>query len=170
MDLPPIVVMGVSGCGKSTVARDLAERVGGLYLDGDDFHPVSNVEKQRHGTPLTTEDRLPWLETVGRVMRERRAPGHPVIMACSALRRMYRDRIRAEEPDAFFVCLVASREELERRMRLRTGHFMPASLLDSQLATLEPIASGEFGAAVDVHGTEQQVVERVLAAVEHAQR
>jgi gluconokinase len=170
VDLPPIVVMGVSGCGKSTVARDIAERVGGLYLDGDDFHPVSNVEKMRHGVPLTNEDRLPWLEAVGRVMRERREPGRPVIMACSALRRMYRDRIREQEPDAFFVCLVASRDELERRLQLRKGHFMPASLLDSQLATLEPVASGEYGAAINVHGTEQQVVDRVLEAVEHAER
>jgi gluconokinase len=168
VDLPPIVVMGVSGSGKTTVAKALAERVGGLYLDGDDLHPHSNVEKMRHGIPLTNEDRLPWLLTVGRVMRERREPGHPVIMACSALRRMYRERIREGEPDAFFVHLVATREELERRMQHRHGHFMPASLLDSQLQTLEPLASGEFGATINVHGTEDQVVERVLEAVDHA--
>ncbi len=169
MDLPPIVVMGVSGCGKSTVAKALAERTEGLYLDGDDFHPVSNVEKMSHSIPLTNEDRLPWLQTVGRVMRERRAPGHPVIMACSALKRMYRDRIREAEPEAFFVHLVATREELERRMQHRHGHFMPASLLDSQLQTLEPLASGEYGATINVHGTEHQVVDRVLEAVEHAE-
>jgi carbohydrate kinase (thermoresistant glucokinase family) len=168
VDLPPIVVMGVSGSGKTTVARALALRVDGLYLDGDDLHPVSNVEKMRHGIPLTNEDRLPWLLTVGRVMHERRAPGHPVIMACSALRRMYRERIREGEPDVFFVHLVATREELERRMQHRHGHFMPPSLLDSQLQTLEPLASGEFGATINVHGTEDQVVERVLEAVDHA--
>lgn len=168
MDLPPIVVMGVSGCGKSTVAKQLAEHVGGLYLDGDDFHPVSNVEKMRHSIPLTDEDRLPWLVTVGRVMRERREPGHPVVMACSALKRMYRERIRQAEPDAFFVHLVATREELERRMQHRLGHFMPASLLDSQLQTLEPLASGEYGATINVHGTPAQVVDRALEAVEQA--
>ena len=168
MDLPPIVVMGVSGSGKSTVAEQLADRVGGLYLDGDDYHPESNVEKMRHSIPLTNEDRLPWLHAVGHVMRDRREPGRPVIMACSALKRMYRDRIREGEPDAFFVHLVASRGELERRLQLRHGHFMPPSLLDSQLATLEPLASGEYGATIDVHGTEEQVVERVLEAVQHA--
>jgi carbohydrate kinase (thermoresistant glucokinase family) len=118
--------------------------------------------------PLTNEDRLPWLEAVGRVMRERGEPGRQVVMACSALRRMYRDRIRSEEPDAYFVHLVATREELERRLQNRHGHFMPASLLDSQLQTLEPLASGEFGATVNVHGTEAQVVDRVLEAVEQA--
>jgi carbohydrate kinase (thermoresistant glucokinase family) len=168
VDVPPIVVMGVSGSGKTTVAKDLAARLDGLYLDGDDFHPASNVEKMRHGIPLTNEDRLPWLEHVGRVMRERGAPGHPVVMACSALKRMYRERIRMQEPAAFFVHLVATRAELERRMQHRHGHFMPASLLDSQLQTLEPLASGEHGATINVHGTEDQVIERVLAAVEHA--
>jgi gluconokinase len=168
VEIPPIVVMGVSGCGKTTVAKDLAARLDGLYLDGDDFHPVSNVEKMRHSIPLTNEDRLPWLQHVGRVMRERAEPGHPVIMACSALKRMYRERIRIEEPDAFFVHLVATREELERRMQHRHGHFMPASLLDSQLQTLEPLASGEYGATINVHGTEDQVIERVLDAIEHA--
>jgi gluconokinase len=168
VDVPPIVVMGVSGCGKSTVARDLARRLGGLYLDGDDFHPISNVEKMRHSIPLSNEDRLPWLTTVGRVMRERREAGRPVMMACSALRRMYRDRIREGEPDVFFVHLVATRDELERRMLRRKGHFMPSSLLDSQLATLEPLASGELGATINVHGTEDQVVDRVLEAVEQA--
>jgi carbohydrate kinase (thermoresistant glucokinase family) len=168
VELPPIVVMGVSGCGKSTVAKQIADRVGGLYLDGDDYHPASNVEKMRHGIPLTNEDRLPWLLAVGRVMRDRGEPGGPVVMACSALRRMYRDRIREGEPDTFFVHLVATREELERRLQQRHGHFMPASLLDSQLATLEPLASGEYGASVNVHGTEDQVVDRVLDAVEHA--
>lgn len=162
--------MGVSGCGKTTVGKQLAERVGGVFLDGDDFHPISNVEKMRHGIPLTNEDRLPWLETVGRVMRERAEPGRPVIMACSALRRLYRDRIRGEEPDAYFVHLVATREELERRVQSRHGHYMPPSLLDSQLQTLEPLASGEFGATVNVHGTEAQIVDRVLEAVEQAGR
>jgi gluconokinase len=166
VSLPPIVVMGVSGAGKSTIAKAVADRIGGVYLDADDFHPASNVHKMSSGVPLTDEDRAPWLDAVGREMRRRNGDGRPVIMACSALKRKYRERIRAEEPSAFFVLLTATRDELERRLQERKGHFMPPSLLDSQLATLEPLASNERGTTVNVHGTEQAVVQRVVEAVE----
>jgi gluconokinase len=166
MTVPPIVVMGVSGAGKSTIAEALAERLGGVYLDADAFHPASNVSKMSHGVPLTDEDRLPWLSAVGRAIREHTGGGRPVVMACSALRRIYRERIRAEEPGAYFILLTATREELERRLQARKGHFMPPSLLDSQLATLEPLASNERGVTINVHGSEKDVVDRALAAVE----
>lgn len=170
MDLPPIVVMGVSGSGKSTVGADLAKRVGGVFLDADDLHPKANVEKMSRGIPLTDEDRAPWLDTVGKAIRQRQGEGRVVVMACSALKRKYRERIRAEMPSAFFVLLVGTREELERRLQARHGHFMPPSLLDSQLDTLEPLGSNEHGATVNIHGSKEQVVDRALDAVASSRR
>jgi carbohydrate kinase (thermoresistant glucokinase family) len=170
VDLPPIVVMGVSGSGKTTVGTALAERVGGVFLDADDLHPAANVHKMSQGIPLNDADRAPWLDIVGKEIRKRQGEGRTVVMACSALKRKYRERIRAEEPAAFFVLLTGTREELERRMQARHGHFMPASLLDSQLDTLEPLGSNEHGATVNIHGTKQQVVDRVLDAATHSKR
>ena len=120
------------------------------------------------GTPLNDADRAPWLDIVGKEIRKRQGEGRTVVMACSALKRKYRERIRAEEPAAFFVLLTGTREELERRMQARHGHFMPASLLDSQLDTLEPLGSNEHGATVNIHGTKEQVVDRVLDAATHS--
>jgi len=170
VDLPPIVVMGVSGSGKTTVGSALAERIGGVFLDADDLHPAANVDKMSKGFPLNDTDRAPWLDIVGKEMRKRQGEGRTVVVACSALKRKYRERIRAEEPAAFFVLLAGTREELERRMQARHGHFMPASLLDSQLDTLEPLGTNEHGATVNIHGTEEQVVDRVLDAATHSRR
>lgn len=170
MDLPPIVVMGVSGSGKTTVGEALAQRVGGVFLDADDFHPKANVEKMSSGIPLNDADRAPWLDIVGKEMRKRQGEGRVVVMACSALKRKYRERIRAEEPAAFFVLLTGTREELERRLQARHGHFMPPSLLDSQLDTLEPLGSNEHGATINIHGTKEQVVDRALDAATHSGR
>ena len=166
MPLPPLVIMGVSGCGKSTVAEALAARIdGGEYLDGDDLHPASNVAKMSAGRPLDDVDRAPWLTRVGRALAESAAAGRSPVIACSALKRVYRQRILAEEPAAFFVLLDVDRDELVRRMHARRGHFMPVSLLSSQLATLEPLTAGEPGATVPVIGHPGQVTDRVLAAV-----
>ncbi len=162
--------MGVSGSGKSTVGAALAQRVGGVFLDADDLHPAANVHKMSSGIPLTDEDRAPWLDIVGKEMRKRQGEGRPIVIACSALKRKYRERIRAEEPAAFFVLLTGTREELERRLQARHGHFMPPSLLDSQLDTIEPLGSNEHGATVNIHGTKEQVVDRALDAVTHSQR
>lgn len=170
MQVPPVVVMGVSGSGKSTVAQALASRLGGIYLDADDYHPASNKAKMERGVPLTDADRAPWLDAVGRAMRERDADGRPVFMACSALRRVYRERLRAEVPGVYFLLLTASRAELERRLRLRRGHFMPASLLASQLATLEPLAGPENGTTITVSGGSADVLARAAAAVGRADR
>ncbi len=130
-----LVIMGVSGCGKSSVGEALSQRLGIPYRDGDDLHPVANVEKMRAGQPLTDEDRWPWLDRVAAVL----ATQAPVIVGCSALRHAYRDRLRAGAGGRLqFVHLSGSRDLIAGRMALRTGHYMPPSLLDSQFAALEP--------------------------------
>jgi gluconokinase len=133
-----IVVMGVSACGKTSVGQALAARFGLGFVDGDDLHPVRNVEKMAGGTPLTDEDRWPWLDRIGAVLADRAAHPKGVVIACSALRKIYRDRIRASAgPGLGFVFLDISREEAGRRIAARKNHYMPPSLLDSQFATLE---------------------------------
>lgn len=144
-----IVVMGVSAAGKSTIAARLAGELGCRWIDADDLHPASNVAKMAAGEPLTDDDRWPWLDEVGRRLANDDA-GRGTVIACSALRRAYRDRIRRLAPEAVFVHLTAAPELLERRAAARTGHFMPASLLASQIALLEHLDEDEAGVAVDV--------------------
>ena len=135
-----VVIMGVSGCGKSSVGAGLAARLGLNYRDGDDLHPPENVAKMRAGMPLTDGDRWPWLDRVGQVLLAEA----PVIVGCSALKRVYRDRIRtAAGGPVTFVHLAGSQEVIAARMALRQGHYMPLSLLDSQFAALEPPAAEE---------------------------
>ena len=135
-----LVIMGVSGCGKSSVGAGLATRLGLNYRDGDDLHPPENVAKMRAGMPLTDADRWPWLDRVGQVF----LANAPVIVGCSALKRAYRDRIRtAAGGPVTFVHLAGSQEVIAARMALRQGHYMPLSLLDSQFAALEPPAAEE---------------------------
>ncbi len=135
-----VVIMGVSGCGKSSVGARLAARLGLNYRDGDDLHPPENVAKMRAGMPLTDADRWPWLDRVGQVLLAEA----PVIVGCSALKRAYRDRIRtAAGGPVTFVHLAGSQEVIAARMALRQGHYMPLSLLDSQFAALEPPAAEE---------------------------
>ena len=135
-----VVIMGVSGCGKSSVGAGLAARLGLNYRDGDDLHPPENVAKMRAGMPLTDADRWPWLDRVGQVLLAEA----PVIVGCSALKRAYRDRIRtAAGGPVTFVHLDGSQEVIAARMALRQGHYMPLSLLDSQFAALEPPAAEE---------------------------
>lgn len=128
-----VVVMGVTSSGKTSVGIAVAERLGLEFRDSDDLHPQGNVDKMSRGEPLTDEDRAPWLDRVGEAL----AGSQGLVIACSSLKRAYRDRIRAAAPDAVFLHLEGSRELLERRMKARKGHFMPVSLLDSQLETLE---------------------------------
>jgi gluconokinase len=135
-----VVIMGVSGCGKSSVGAGLAARLGLNYRDGDDLHPPENVAKMRAGMPLPDADRWPWLDRVGQVLLAEA----PVIVGCSALKRAYRDRIRtAAGGPVTFVHLAGSQEVIAARMALRQGHYMPLSLLDSQFAALEPPAAAE---------------------------
>jgi carbohydrate kinase (thermoresistant glucokinase family) len=142
-----IVVMGVSGCGKTTIGALVAHELGLPFTDGDSLHPVENIAKMAAGAPLDDADRGPWLETVG---RELARSVNGLVVACSALKRSYRDAIRAQAPHAVFLHLDGSREVLGSRLEGRSGHFMPAALLDSQLATLEPIGTGEAAVVIDI--------------------
>ncbi len=156
------VVMGVSGCGKSTVARDLSRRTGGVFLDGDDFHPAANVRKMAAGIPLTDEDRWSWLQTLNDTLRQHAADAAPVFLACSALREIYREQLRAGLDALTFIYLKGSRECIARRQGARHGHFMPASLLDSQFATLEEPADA---VVVSIEQSEEAVVEDALGRI-----
>jgi carbohydrate kinase (thermoresistant glucokinase family) len=157
----PFVVMGVSGSGKSTVAAALAAEFGGAYLDADDLHPLENVAKMAAGTPLTDDDRMPWLRVVGSAIARERARGGLPVVACSALRRRYRDVLRAAAGELFFVHLDGPPELLAARLAKRTEHFMPVSLLASQLEALEPLEPDEQGMVVSV----DEPVEHIVAAV-----
>lgn len=156
-----IVLMGVAGCGKSSVGEALAPRLAARYFDGDDLHSPENVAKMRAGTPLTDADRWPWLGRIGEVLQT-----DNTIIGCSALRRIYRDRIRdiAGAP-VRFVHLSGSREVIASRMAARTGHYMPTSLLDSQFATLEPPAPEENALTVDIDQPLEAIMAEILAAL-----
>ena len=158
-----IVVMGVSGCGKSSVGAALSQALGIPYRDGDDLHPAVNVAKMRAGEALTDADRWPWLDRVAQDL----ARLAPVIVGCSALRRAYRDRIRAGAGGpVLFVHLAGSREVIAARMAARSGHFMPASLLDSQFATLEPPGPDEAAITVDIAQPLDRLVAEILRRLE----
>jgi len=164
---PPlkIVVMGVSGCGKSTVGAALAARLGAAFMDGDDLHPAANIAKMSRGEPLTDDDRLPWLTQVAQVLR-----GEGIrIVGCSALKQIYRDHIRqgADGP-VTFVHLSGARGVIEARMRARSGHFMPPALLDSQFATLEPPGADEAALTVDIDQPVETVIDAIIAGLQRA--
>jgi len=161
-----VVVMGVSGSGKTTVARGIAEATGLVFAEADDFHPEANVTKMRSGTPLDDEDRWPWLADLAQWMAEQAAQGTSTIMACSALRRAYRDVLAGGPPSVFFVHLTGSPELIEKRIFARTGHFMPASLLASQLAALEPLEPDEAGLVIDVAAPLADIVATAVRAME----
>lgn len=151
-----VIVMGVAGCGKTTVARALAAELGWPQAEADDFHPAANVAKMAAGTPLTDADREPWLEELRDWIT---GQGQDVVVTCSALRRRYRDTLRGADAALRFVHLHGSRELLAARMGARTDHFMPVSLLDSQLATLEPLEPDEDGIVIDIDATPEEIVE-----------
>lgn len=160
---PVLVIMGVSGCGKSTVAELLVDRLGWPFEEGDDRHPPGNVAKMHAGTPLTDDDRGPWLDAVADWIHGQVAAGRPGIITCSALRRAYRDRLRRDDRDhVVFVHLSGSREVILGRLNARQGHFMPPSLLDSQFATLEPPDADEKAVTVDVARPAAEQVDDVV--------
>jgi gluconokinase len=164
---PPttVVVMGVSGSGKTTVAERLAERLDWEFAEGDDFHPRANVEKMAAGHPLDDDDRWPWLRTIGGWIDQREATGRSVVVTCSALKRSYRDLLREGRSSVWFAHVTVDAEVLRNRLRERTGHYMPASLLESQLATLEPLQSDEAGAEISGTGSPDAVVDTLLATL-----
>ncbi|QMU69309.1 gluconokinase [Streptacidiphilus sp. P02-A3a] len=157
---PCVVVMGVSAVGKTTVARLLSEQLGVALGDADDLHPEANIAKMSAGVPLDDTDRRPWLEAVGRWLRERNDVGG--VVACSALKRSYRDVLRSACPSVVFLHLSASRALLADRIGQRTDHFMPASLLDSQLAVLEPLGPRERGLVIDAAPAPDRIVRTAV--------
>ena len=158
-----IVVMGVSGSGKSSVAREISRQLGWEFIEGDDLHPPANVAKMAGGTPLDDADRWPWLRRVAGVIGEREAAGADLVLTCSALKRGYRDLLRDGHPSVWFAHVHVSPEVLAERLRARTGHYMPASLLDSQLAALEPLGEDEPGEVVAGNGSLEETVADLLA-------
>ena len=160
-----IVVMGVTSCGKSTVGAAIAARLGAEFVDGDALHPQSNIDKMASGTPLDDGDRAPWLAEIGRRFS---ASKTGLVIACSALKRSYRDIIRNGDPTVRFVHLNGARDLLASRMAARPGHFMPLSLLDSQLETLEDLEADEAGVVVDIDTPVQEIVGFTLASLVHA--
>jgi gluconokinase len=158
-----VVVMGVAGTGKTTIGALLAARLGVPYAEGDDFHPPANIAKMSAGVPLTDEDRWPWLDAIGDWAHGRAGLGG--VVSCSALKRSYRDRLRAAAPGLVFVHLAGDRSLIEERMSQRQGHFMPTALLDSQFATLQPLEPDERGVAVDVTGSPEEITERAAHAL-----
>jgi carbohydrate kinase (thermoresistant glucokinase family) len=151
------LIMGVSGCGKTTVGKRLAEEIGAVFLDADDFHPAANLAKMAAGQPLTDEDRQPWLAMIAEKIRT--LADSPFVLACSALRESYRQQLLAACPGMKIIHLHSSRELLLERLQKRQGHFMPASLLDSQLATLEPPAAA---LTLNVALSPQELIELIV--------
>ncbi|WP_062213313.1 gluconokinase [Streptomyces sp. NBRC 109706] len=165
MGFSTVVVMGVSGVGKTTVARPLAGRLGVPFAEADDFHSEANVAKMSSGVPLTDDDRLPWLRSIGVWLGERARTGERGVVTCSALKRKYRDLLRAADPDVFFLHLSGSTELVGERIERRTDHFMPPSLLRTQLAALEPLADDERGLVLDVAPGPERLVTMAVEAL-----
>ena len=155
--------MGVAGSGKSSVMAALVARLAWPALEGDALHPPENVAKMAAGIPLTDADRAPWLNAIGGWISEREAERTSAVVTCSGLRRAYRDVLRRERPSVWFVHLDAPRDVLESRIRRREGHFMPASMLDSQLETLEPLESDEPGTTLDATAAPNELADRIVA-------
>ena len=158
-----LVVMGVSGVGKTTIGIGLADALGWIYQEGDALHPPANVAKMAGGTPLTDDDRWPWLQTIASVIDRWREQGKSGVVTCSALKRAYRDVLLAGRADVRLVYLRGDKSLIAERMAARQNHFMPPGLLDSQLATLEEPGADERPIVVDVKGTPDAIVAAVLA-------
>lgn len=154
-----VVVMGVASAGKTRVAKQIEKRAGWRRIEGDDLHPEANREKMSAGTPLTDEDRWPWLDAIGAELAKAAAEGTSLVVTCSALKRGYRDRLRRHCPELRFLHLHGPKALLQQRMSGRKGHFMPASLLPSQLATLEMPGKDETDV---IHGDIRKPVDRIV--------
>lgn len=160
-----VVVMGVSGCGKSTIGRRLAKALDWDFLEGDTLHPAANVAKMRAGHPLDDVDRAPWLKAISAWIGEHVRDGRGGVVTCSSLKRRYRDTLRGGRAEVFFVHLHGSRQLLEQRVRLRRHEYMPASLLDSQLADLEFLDDDERGVMIDIAQSRAVITAQALRAL-----
>jgi carbohydrate kinase (thermoresistant glucokinase family) len=158
-----LVIMGVSGCGKSTIAALLAGRLSWPFAEGDDMHPPENVAKMHAGHPLTDTDRRPWLERIAAWIDEQIAAGRSALVTCSALKRSYRDLLRREQ--VMFVYLHGDFEVISRRLAARQGHFMPAALLESQFADLEPPTADEQAIRVDIGGSPVELADEITTTL-----
>lgn len=163
--ISPIVVMGVAGCGKTTIGQLLADRLGVPYSEADSFHPVANIKKMRQGISLTDEDRQPWLAAIAARIRE----DGSLVVSCSALKRQYREILRQADRRTWFLHLMISQEAATARVAGRATHFMPASLVRSQFADLEPLL-GEIGLAVDSTWPPEEIVSAALDALRHPEQ
>lgn len=163
---PTILLMGVSGSGKTAVGRQLADRLGLPFLDADDLHAPANVAKMRAGTPLTDADRAPWLDAVAAQLGRAAGATGGIVVACSALKRSYRDRLRHAAPALRLVHLTGTPGLIYERAAARTGHFMPASLLESQLKTLEPPSADEHAIVVDVSRSPDDLATEIVRRLE----
>ena len=153
-----VVLMGVTGSGKTTVGKVLATELGWKFHDADDYHPPANIEKMRRGIPLTDEDRQPWLQTLARLIDDARDRGESIVLACSALEHAYQEYLRHHLDVVHYVCLRGSEELIEKRLVARKGHFMNPGLLDSQFEILEP---PEDAIRVDVTGTPEEIAGEI---------
>lgn len=160
-----IAVMGVSGCGKSTVSQLLSTEIGAVFSDADDHHPPGNIDKMARGMALDDADRAPWLDTLRGWVAHQDRLGNRTVLACSALRRSYRDQLRSAVPTLVFVHLCGTRETISARLRGRTGHFMPSELLDSQLSSLQPLDADEAGVTLDLDRSPTELVRRIVDAL-----
>ncbi|MFC6354604.1 gluconokinase [Luethyella okanaganae] len=160
---PLVVVMGVSGSGKSTVGELVAGLLGTPFIDGDSLHSPENLAKMSAGVPLDDADRRPWLSDIGRTLRAHEHSG--LVVACSSLRRIYRRIILWEEPRVFFIHLSGSRELIAARLATRSGHFMPSALLDSQFDLLEPLDVDEHGMTIPIDGMPEEIVVRATSRI-----
>jgi len=160
-----VIVMGVSGSGKTTLAKGISTVMRWEFAEGDAFHSEANVAKMRSGQALVDEDRWPWLQAIGSWISAKEAAGESAVVTCSALRRAYRDVLRRDRPHVRFLHVTAPAELIRDRMEHRPGHYMPASLLPSQIATLEPLEDDEPGISLTNEGTAAQVLDRALTAL-----
>jgi gluconokinase len=165
---PLVVVMGVSGAGKSTVGIALADRLGLVYRDADEFHPQANIDKMAAGHPLNDRDRAPWLQAIGQWLAENEPTG--AVASCSALKRRYRRTLLDAAPTIHFLHLSGSAEVISDRMRHRPGHFMKEGMLRSQIQTLEPLADDEPGIAIDVRAPVPTIVDQFVRYLDHVDR
>ena len=160
------VIMGVCGCGKSTVGAALARAFDVAFIEGDAYHPAPNVIKMSAGEPLTDDDRAGWLQALAREIAAARARGEGIVVSCSALKRRYRDLLRQADPDLRFAHLQGPRGMIAARMQTRIGHYMPISLLDSQLRDLEPLQPGEAGLTLDTTQPPDALVASIIESTD----